>query len=56
MVAGIVLSLARGWTLIDAVRYGVVAGAATVMTDGTQLCRVEDVERLYRQMSAEAAS
>lgn len=56
MVAGIVLSLARGWALIDAVRYGVVAGAATVMTDGTQLCRVEDVERLYKQMSAEAAS
>jgi len=47
MVGGIVAALAAGRSLRDAVRYGVAAGAATVMTDGTQLCRRADVERLY---------
>ncbi|ACH40231.1 6-phosphofructokinase, putative [Citrifermentans bemidjiense Bem] len=50
MVAGMVLSLARGNTLRDAVRFGVAAGTAAVMTPGTELCRREDAERLYRQM------
>ena len=50
MVAGIVLSLARGNELRDAVRFGVAAGAAAVMTPGSELCRREDVERLYGQL------
>lgn len=50
MVAGIGFALARGDSLQDAVRYGVAAGAAAVMTPGTELCRREDVERLYRRM------
>jgi 6-phosphofructokinase 2 len=50
MVAGIVLSLARGRPLREAVRYGVAAGAAAVMNPGTALCRQEDVERLYPQV------
>uniref|UniRef100_C6E2E6 1-phosphofructokinase n=1 Tax=Geobacter sp. (strain M21) TaxID=443144 RepID=C6E2E6_GEOSM len=50
MVAGMVLSLARGNGLRDAVRFGVAAGTAAVMTPGTELCRREDAERLYRQM------
>jgi 6-phosphofructokinase 2 len=54
MVAGITLSLARGWSLLEAARYGVVAGSATVMTDGTQLCNYDDVERLYQQMVTES--
>ncbi len=52
MVAGIVLSLARGGSLIEAVRFGVAAGAAAVMTPGTELCRLEDAERLYREMGS----
>jgi 6-phosphofructokinase 2 len=52
MVAGIVLSLARGKTLHEAVRFGVAAGAAAVMTPGTELCRREDAERLYARMMA----
>jgi 6-phosphofructokinase 2 len=48
MVAGIVLSLARGWTLTEAVKFGMAAGAATLLGQGTQLCRREDAERLYR--------
>ncbi len=50
MVAGIVLGLARGLGLRDAVRLGVAAGAAAVMTDGTELCRRQDTERLYQGM------
>ncbi|MBA3013986.1 MAG: 1-phosphofructokinase family hexose kinase [Proteobacteria bacterium] len=49
-VAGIVLSLTRGNSLRDAVRFGVAAGAAAVMTPGTELCRREDTEQLFEQM------
>jgi 6-phosphofructokinase 2 len=34
----------------DAIRYGMAAGAAAVMTPGTELCRKPDVERLYDQL------
>ncbi len=50
MVAGIVLSLSRQHTLGEAIRFGVAAGAASVMNPGTQLCRAEDVERLYAEV------
>jgi 6-phosphofructokinase 2 len=49
-VAGIVLSLARGMSPRDAVRFGVAAGAAAVMTPGTELCRRDDTERLYARI------
>jgi 6-phosphofructokinase 2 len=52
MVAGIVLSLVRGLALADAVRFGLAAGAATLLRSGTELCRRQDAERLYRQMAA----
>jgi 6-phosphofructokinase 2 len=50
MVAGIVLSLARGKPLMEAVLFGVAVGTAAVMTPGTELCRREDAERLYEVM------
>jgi len=50
MVAGVVLSLAQGRPLREAVRFGVAAGAAAVMNPGTTLCRRDDVERLYPQV------
>ena len=53
MVAGIVLSLAQGRPLEDAILFGVAAGAAAVMTPGSELCRREDAERLYRSMILE---
>jgi len=52
MVAGIVLSLKRGLSVQDAVRFGVAAGAAAVMTPGTELCRREDTERLYERLDS----
>jgi 6-phosphofructokinase 2 len=49
MVAGITLALSQGKSVTEAVNYGIAAGSAAVMTPGTQLCRREDVERLYSQ-------
>ena len=54
MVAGIVWSLAKGESVREAVRFGVAAGAAAVMTPGTELCRREDTERLYQQIIVKA--
>ncbi len=51
MVAGIVLSLARGASIQEAARFGVAAGAAAVMTPGSELCRKEDVERIFAGMN-----
>jgi 6-phosphofructokinase 2 len=52
MVAGIVLGLVRGLALTDAVKFGMAAGSATLLRPGTELCRREDAERLYREMAA----
>ena len=49
-VAGMVVALERGLSVPEAARYAVAAGAAAVMTPGTQLCRRTDVERLYREV------
>jgi 6-phosphofructokinase 2 len=50
MVAGVVLGLARGMELMDAIRFGVAAASSAVMTEGTELCRREDTERIYSRM------
>ncbi len=50
MVAGIVVALASGRTLTDAVRYGTAAGTAAVMTPGSSLCNLDDTERLFPQV------
>ncbi|THV20267.1 1-phosphofructokinase family hexose kinase [Peteryoungia ipomoeae] len=42
-VAGMVWSLAQGSTVAEAFRLGQAAGAATVMTAGTELCHRKDV-------------
>jgi 6-phosphofructokinase 2 len=46
MVAGIVAGLMEGRDLPAALRLGVAAGAAAVMTPGTELCRRSDVLKL----------
>lgn len=50
MVAGIALCLNRGDSLDEAVRFGIAAGAAAVMTAGTELCRPDDARRLRQQI------
>jgi 6-phosphofructokinase 2 len=52
LLAGIVVSLARGGSLRESVLFGVAAAAATVMNPGTQLCRREDAERLFDRLRA----
>ena len=54
-VAGIVLALSRGEDPRRAAYWGVAAGAAAVMTPGTELCRREDVERLYHELGTHSA-
>jgi 6-phosphofructokinase 2 len=49
MLAAIVLGLCRDMPLRDAVRFGMAAGAAALLGSGTQLCRRNDVERLYEE-------
>ena len=51
MVAGIVLSLSRGRLLREAVQYGIAAGAAAVMNPKRELCRLQDTEDLFIQIS-----
>ncbi|MGI9125929.1 MAG: 1-phosphofructokinase family hexose kinase [Mycobacterium sp.] len=47
MVAGVAVGLTRGWSLTEAVRLGVAAGAAMLLTPGTAPCTREDTERLF---------
>lgn len=47
MVGGLVWALNDGKSLREAVRYGIAAGTAAVMTRGTELCRREDVFDIY---------
>jgi 6-phosphofructokinase 2 len=51
MVGGIVWALAGGETLETAVRYGIAAGSAAVMTAGTELCRYDDVMDIFGRIA-----
>jgi len=50
MVAGMVLSLSRGNTYEDVIKFGVACGTAATMNFGTELCKLDDVERLYASL------
>ncbi|WP_299563316.1 1-phosphofructokinase family hexose kinase [uncultured Mycolicibacterium sp.] len=52
MVAGITVALVRDRPLDDAVRHGIAAASAMLLTPGTAPCRREDAERLYREIPA----
>jgi len=45
-VGALTLALARGATPPEALRQGVAAAAAAMLSEGTRLCRPEDVARL----------
>ncbi len=49
MLAGVAVGIARDWPLTEAVRLGIAAGAAMLLTPGTAPCTREDTERLLRQ-------
>lgn len=50
-LAGMIWALSQHWSTEDAFRFGISAGAAAVMTPGTELCRPQDVSDLYEHMS-----
>lgn len=47
MVAGILCRLMQNAPIQEAVRYGIAAGAAALMRPGTELCRLEDTDKLF---------
>ena len=50
MVGAMVLKLAEDAPLADMVRFGVAAGTAATMNQGTKLCSKEDTEKLYQYL------
>jgi 6-phosphofructokinase 2 len=51
-VAGMVWSMARGHSLVDAFRCGVAAGSAALLTPGTELSHADDIHRLLKDVTA----
>jgi 6-phosphofructokinase 2 len=51
-VGAMTLGIAQGRSLRDAFTLAVATGTATVLTMGTELCRREDAERIYRELRA----
>jgi 6-phosphofructokinase 2 len=50
MVAGMIYSLTKGYGWKQVLQYGIATGTATTMNPGTELCKKEDVERLFEKM------
>ena len=53
MIGGVLAGLSRGESLAESFRWGVAAGAASVMTDGTQLLRRPDFEALLPKVTVQ---
>jgi 6-phosphofructokinase 2 len=49
-IAGLVYTLSKGGSLVEAARMAVAAGTATVLTPGTELCHLSDIDRLLPQI------
>ena len=52
MLAAVTLKLAAGAGWREALRYGVAAGSAAIIRDGSELCRQDDTERLFAWLQA----
>lgn len=52
-LGAMVWSIAKGRDLQTAFRYSVASGTAALLAPGTELCRPEDVERLYHDVEIE---
>ena len=50
MIGGMLMGYAKEKDMARAFRYGIAAGAASVMTEGTQLIRLNDFENLLEQV------
>ena len=53
MIGGVLAGLSRGESLAESFRWGVAAGAASVLTDGTQLLRRPDFEALLPKVTVQ---
>ena len=53
MVAGIAHILSKGGSLGEALKWGTAAGAATAMTDGTEICKLRQVQDLLQKVRLE---
>ena len=49
-VAGLVLAHSRGMDITECVRSACPAGTATAKTPGTELCHLEDVEKILEEV------
>ena len=47
MVGGILYKLSQGKSIEEAAMYGVASGTGATLNNGTELCKKEDVERLF---------
>ena len=56
MVAGMVMSLLKGRTPSEMVKYGVACGTAATMHEGTQLCNKDDADKLYEWIRTQKTS
>lgn len=56
MVGSLILSLSKGDSLQDALKWGVAAGTAATMTAGTELCRKKDVQNIFKWLSEKQTS
>lgn len=56
MVAGVVISFSKGKSLKEAIHYGVACGTAATINPGTELCKLEDVKRIYEEVLASQVS
>lgn len=52
MVAGLVLKLSQGESIEVAAMYAVASGTAATLNEGTELCKKEDVERLFNYIKS----
>jgi 6-phosphofructokinase 2 len=52
MVAGMALMLSQGRPLVEVVQFGVACGSAATMNAGSELCKKEDVLRLFEWIKA----
>lgn len=50
-VAGMTMGLSQGRRIEDAFSLGLATGTAAVLTAGSELCHIADVERLYQQIT-----
>lgn len=48
MIGGLLVGLVKNYWASQAVQYGVAAGTAATMTEGSQLCTKEDTDEIYK--------